>query len=270
MHHDANAPLSIVFRLALPHGACVGVAVPEVGGALPALADAERALLERFSPARRATWVAGRIALRAALADAGVAVPGPILARPDGAPALPPGIAGSISHKHDLAVGLAARSDGGSSVGIDLETDVLASDSNDELPAPPLSGAPAARVPFPSRTPIDISRRVLTPAELAVIAHLRGAARAREVRLRFSAKEALYKALSPLVARRSMSFQEATFAALFADGSATLSLSLAAGEGPFDVEARWTTVTDATGRAFILTTARASMAGPRAPDSRSA
>src|SRR5262245_52278683 len=141
--------LQVAFRLDLPHGHCVGVAIPDVAipdEALAALLPEERAFAEGLGPARRPTWVAGRAALRAALADLGIEA-GPLLATPRGAPRLPASAAGSISHKRDLAVALVTRrptADDPSQIGVDLERDA------------------------PLR--IDISGRVLTDAEQSWLA----------------------------------------------------------------------------------------------------
>src|SRR5205814_5907087 len=48
---------------------------------------------------------------------------------------------------------------------------------------------------------VDISRRVLTPEELAAVAALPEPARAREVLIHFALKEAFYKATSGLAGR---------------------------------------------------------------------
>jgi len=116
----------------------------------------------------------GRVALRAALAELGcTAIDIP---RDDrGAPVVPAGFVGSISHKHGRAAALAARDDG-ARLGIDLERAV----------AP---GQP-------------IERRVLTERERERL----GADR-RAVALCFAIKEAIYKAVDPFV-RRFVGFAE--------------------------------------------------------------
>jgi 4'-phosphopantetheinyl transferase EntD len=178
---------SIAFARELPFGLCVGVNVPseDDAGALERLAEtldpAEREHARGLAAARRATWIGGRAALRAALEQLGIAA-GPVLATPRGAPALPAGVVASISHKRTIAVALAARvTTGDETLGIDIELD---------------------RAPRQ-----DISRRVLTPAEREALAALDPALRARAVLSAFSAKEAIYKAVDPWL-RRSVSFQE--------------------------------------------------------------
>jgi 4'-phosphopantetheinyl transferase EntD len=196
----------------LPFGRCVAVPVPSAS----ALDDNPRGLhpdeaahARALPPARRATWVAGRVALRRALADLALAPAtlGPILATARGAPRLPAGVVGSISHKATIAVALAARADG-STVGIDVE----------------LARAPRG----------DIGRHVLTAAEQQRLEALDADDKARELLVAFSAKEAIYKALDPWL-ERHVSFREAAIAR-GAGGRLGATLKLREGEGPFDVE----------------------------------
>jgi 4'-phosphopantetheinyl transferase EntD len=207
----------VAFRTDLPHGRCVGVHVPagtEPEG-LAALADEERAYLDTLPPARKSSWLAGRIALHEALRDLGLDG-GPILSSTRGAPELPDGAIGSISHKQTLAVALAARRRDGLCLGIDIE------------PVPAVE--PVSRRP-------DISGRVMTCDELATLAAVPEALRRRQVVLHFSLKEAIYKAINPLLGRY-VSFHEATVLPAD-DGSVVVRLALKQGEGPFVAEARW-------------------------------
>lgn len=216
----------LAFDLELPHGRCVGVRLPEAPGVVEALAEAallpqERAFAATLGAVRRRTWTGGRIALRQALVREGIDAP-PVLADGRGAPALPPGVAGSISHKEDMAVALVAR-EPGAKLGVDVERD-----------------APGK---------LDISKKVLTDEELAELARLGSTERAREVLLRFSAKEAIYKALDPFV-QRYVAFREVAVTPR-PDGSAVVTQRLPAAEGPFAMDVRWMR-RDGT----ILTTAR--------------
>jgi 4'-phosphopantetheinyl transferase EntD len=236
-----------VLGLDMPHGRCVGVALPDskdasaeiAGPVLAALPEAERRHAEQVAPPRRASWVGGRIALRAAFADLGCE-PGPILATPRGAPLLPATLRGSISHKQSLAVGIAARSDdadaGSWHLGIDLER-IIAGHSG-------------------------IARYVLRPEERERLPSGDGARRTEELLFSFSAKEAIYKALDPFLGRY-VSFREVAVERR-ADGSAAVTLFLRAGgedpikagappgaPPPFDVDVRWWRRDD-----FIITTAR--------------
>ena len=74
----------ILFDRTLDHGRCVGVALPEGEMALEAMAadkllPEERDAAAALGPARRRTWIGGRVALREALARMGKTAP-PILA----------------------------------------------------------------------------------------------------------------------------------------------------------------------------------------------
>ncbi len=198
------------FLVELPFGTCVGVALPEAPlFELPAALHAGEAAFARALPeATRAAWVGGRVALRAALAALGVDAPEAILTTARGAPLLPADAVGSVSHKRTIAVALAARaSSPRATVGVDVE----------EL--------------RPLRA--DIARRVLTPDERAALP-AEGPARDAAVLLRFSAKEAIYKALDPWV-QRFVAFEEATVARA-SDGALSATLALTGGEGPFSVE----------------------------------
>ena len=224
-----------LFRIDLPHGRCVGIRVPATGNvdlSLSLLAE-EQAYLETVGLARKATFLAGRVALREALRDLGVDVPA-ILPDKRGAPDLQGLATGSISHKQTLAVGLAAHSVGGLSVGVDIE------------PVP--TAEPTPGEPGWDRRP-DISKRVMTPDELQRLMALPESQRRRAILLCFSIKEALYKAINPII-RRYVSFQEATVIPT-PDGSVELTLALAKGEGPFVAEARWSEIAG-----HFLTTAR--------------
>lgn len=222
----SNMPADIVFRVDLPHGRCVGVRVPGASERPDPtlLPGQELEFLETLGPARRPTWLAGRVALHAALQDIGFDC-GPILATQRGAPELPAGVTGSISHKRTLAVALAARKHDGLSLGVDIEP----------IPALPVSPSEPAWDNRP-----DISSRVMTPEELSVLATVPEGLRRREIVLHFSIKEALYKAINPIIGRY-VSFQEATVLPA-SDGSVVVSLALSKQEGPFGVEARWSEI----------------------------
>ncbi|HUQ07826.1 MAG TPA: 4'-phosphopantetheinyl transferase superfamily protein, partial [Kofleriaceae bacterium] len=177
----------IKFDLALAHGRAVAIDVIDPDDAVLAeLHPDERTRALTLSPIRRREWVAGRRALRHALAGvAPGAAAAPVLADDRGAPVLGAGAVGSISHKRALAVALAAGADGWT-VGVDLE------------------------VLGPRR--VDISERILTKAELSTLASTvpstpTGDLRDRAVLLAFALKEAVYKAIDPHL-RRYVGFQE--------------------------------------------------------------
>lgn len=147
----------------------------------------EAAMVGEMPPARRATFVAGRLAMRAALsAHAPIEAHGPILRNGRGAPVLPPSVAGSVSHKHDAALALVsprrAMAAGTSvHVGVDLEH------------------RPAARdLDRPS-----IARRILTASELDALSvfDTDPLAQRERVILSFAIKEAVYKSIDPTVQR---------------------------------------------------------------------
>ena len=225
------------FVLDLPFGTCVGVSLPADGPfELPdGLHPAEVAFGRALPEARRAGWVGGRVALRAALAAVGVEAPEAMLSSPRGAPLLPSGAVGSVSHKRTVAVALCARAASPrATIGIDVE-DLR-----------------------PLRT--DIASRVLTSDELAILP-ADGPARDAAVLLAFSAKEAIYKALDPWV-HRFVGFQEASVARA-ADGTLAARLALAGGEGPFSVELHQARVENEERLILMAARLRAAAAVPR-------
>jgi len=227
-------PFSAAFALTTPFGPCAAVRLPPAGQAdlgMALLHPDERTHASALAPLRRVTWVGGRIALRSALRSLRPSFDAPLLATPRGAPQLPPGITGSISHKRSLAIALAATADHGW-VGVDLE----------DL----------------GRRPSDIARLVLVEQELAAIAHLAPAERWRAMLLRFSIKESVYKAIDPFL-QRYVGFSEASVE-LGASGSASVRLALKDRAGPCDVEAWWTEVDDA-----IVTAVRVRRGGSVSP-----
>jgi enterobactin synthetase component D len=131
---------------------------------------------------RRRTFVAGRVALRAALASRGLTAEDAIGSDDRGAPVFGRARV-SISHKEDVAVGLVVADADAEHVGIDVE----------DL----------------SELKLDIAPKVLTAAELEVLAQAvrAGARRDTLIRTAFSMKEAIYKAIDPVV-RRYVGFRE--------------------------------------------------------------
>jgi enterobactin synthetase component D len=226
-----SVSLAIAFDLVLEHGRCVGVTLPETPEAIDALAEtlapAERARAFELPPGpRRRSWTGGRAAMREALARSGLVAAG-VPADDRGAPVLPSGVAGSITHKERIAAAIVAF-EARARVGVDVEMDVARSH--------------------------DIAPRVLRDAERDELAALDADARAREVLLRFSAKEAIYKALDPFV-RRYVGFDEVSVSPRDGGGAVVASY-LREGEGPFVIGVRW--------RRFdgiVLTTARIERAG---------
>jgi 4'-phosphopantetheinyl transferase EntD len=239
-----DGAFELAFDLALEHGRAVGVVIPDAPEAVDALAATlpgpERARAFELPMARRRTYTGGRVAMHAALGRLGVRVD-TVASDERGAPVLPPGVAGSITHKERLAAALVAF-EASARLGVDLEMDA------------------------PRRQ--DIASRVLRDSEREELAGLGELERGREVLLRFSAKEAVYKALDPYV-RRYVDFKEVAVSPR-PDGTAAVAMHLRSrgdrldggdradrdeagpeGEGPFAVAVGW--------RRFdgvVLTTAR--------------
>ncbi|WP_411279641.1 4'-phosphopantetheinyl transferase family protein [Gemmatimonas sp.] len=198
----------------------------------------EAALVETMPPTQRATFVAGRLAMRAALGRAlsSQGAPdahGPILRTDRGAPVLPPTVAGSVSHKHDAALGLMVPRTplpAGASmyVGVDLEHRPTERD----LARP------------------SIARRILTADELDALSLLNHdpLAQRDRVMLSFAIKEAVYKAIDPTV-QRYVRFTEVALR-FSNDGAVAVSLrlpELANGEitvgAQYAVDDRWIVAT---------------------------
>lgn len=181
-----------------------------------ALHSAEAALAMTLPTGRRAAFVAGRIALRAAIHavspgsdDVPLLLARPLLRTTRGAPSLPPGVLGSISHKRTQALAIAFTADRGH-VGVDLEERPHESD--------------AMR---PS-----IASRILTAREQDSLTSLDAFAHRDATLLRFALKEAIYKAIDPIV-ERYVRFTEVEVD-VHDDGRADVRLLL-----PEFAEARW-------------------------------
>ena len=187
--------------LTTPHGTVALVDLPDasVEAAAAQLAPEEQAFAATLSAVRRRELIAGRTALRALLAAEHAAHP--ILPDDRGAPQLPAGWVGSVSHKGTAAAAIIApSSDPRAHVGVDLE-----------LAAPPKQ---------------DIARWILTKREQETLDD-----RGRGATLRFSIKEAIYKAVDPFV-RRYVAFTEVELDVH--DGTAHVSSEL-----PLAIETTW-------------------------------
>jgi enterobactin synthetase component D / holo-[acyl-carrier protein] synthase len=189
------------------------LAVVDPGEALARLHPDERSAGAALPIARRRDWAAGRLALRAALEQAGYGDHAAISADERGAPRLPAGWGGSISHKRGLAIAIAQRDDAWR-LGVDLELDA------------------------PSR--VSIEGRVLTAGERDALARLGldADAHGRAVMLRFAIKEAIYKAIDPYV-RRYVGFQEVELDGLDPDAGADAGTATIASRLGLTVEAGW-------------------------------
>jgi 4'-phosphopantetheinyl transferase EntD len=181
-----------------PHGRALSVAVDDEMVTRDALVGSEIAIAAELGPVRRREFVAGRAALRSLLGE-------PVAIVPDdrGAPMLPAGWVGSISHKGERAAALVAPA-GHGFVGLDIE------------------------VAAPARFPIE--RRILTAREQERVRD------ARDVTRSFAIKEAIYKAIDPIV-RRFVGFTEVELE-VGADGTCTVHV-VDAVRLPVVVEAWW-------------------------------
>jgi enterobactin synthetase component D len=149
---------------------------------LEALHPDERARARGMMELRRRTFVAGRAALRAAIRRRDLPELHAIGSDDRGAPVFAAARV-SISHKDDLAVGLVVLDSDARHVGIDIED------------LSPLK--------------VDIASKILTHGELQILerAVRDGARRDELVRTAFSMKEAIYKAIDPVL-RRYVGFRE--------------------------------------------------------------
>jgi enterobactin synthetase component D len=207
-------PFEVAFHHATAHGVITAVHIPDSpdpvpDGVLASLPAAEAAHARSLRAYRQVSFVGGRLALRHACQQLGHQVPA-ILPDERGRAVVPATLSGSISHKRDLAIGMASHAAHGM-VGVDLE---------DYAPARP-----------------GIASQVLSEAERAAIAELPEHRRWIALLVRFSIKESVYKALDPYV-HRYVGFLEAEVEPDL-QGSARVELKLAKGEGPFHVEARY-------------------------------
>lgn len=213
---------NVFLQRALPHGHCVILRFGEGIDWSKNLTETEAVFAEVLPPLRRQSFVAGRAALRMALQMAGCEH-GDLLPNERGGPNVASGFSGSISHKDGLAAALATKSMS-HTCGVDLEI---------ERPRRP-----------------DISRHVLTNDELEADSQLPAEERLRLLLLRFSLKEAIYKAIDPFL-QRYVGFKEVRVTPQ-ALGAADVEMLLPEGDPELVVEAQWERL-----GAFILATAKA-------------
>ncbi|EGT3621379.1 4'-phosphopantetheinyl transferase superfamily protein [Morganella morganii] len=134
-----------------------------------------RGITKDMGRKRQTGFLAGRLCACRSLSEMNIAAGFPLPVR-DRMPVWPFGVLGSISHCASLAVAMTAPASGYRAVGIDVETVI----------------DPA--------TALDIQHNICSDDELTVPENIIPD-RARALTLIFSAKEALYKALYPLVGR---------------------------------------------------------------------
>lgn len=140
----------------------------------------ERAMVTAEKGRRQIEYAGGRLAAREAARVLGCEWPA-LLSGAEREPLAPNGLTVSISHKNDLAVALVAHATEGH-VGIDLEGD--------------------------GRNRMTIASKVCRPEELTEVEALPEAERWPAVMVRFAVKEAVYKAVFPMV-RHFFGFQAA-------------------------------------------------------------
>lgn len=114
----------VAYHHATPHGVVTAVHIPDSPEPVPdevlaTLLEPEAEFARELRGYRQVQFVGGRLALRQACGQLGVRA-GPLLSTPRGAPVLPEGLAGSVSHKRDLAIAMACRTTG-YTLGVDLE-----------------------------------------------------------------------------------------------------------------------------------------------------
>lgn len=208
-------PFALDFWSPLPHGILTSVVLPGTPDPVPEdvlhrLFRDEVAHARTLKGWRQPSWVGGRLAAHHALQHLGTRQ-GPLLSREDGSIQCPSWLSLSISHKRTLAVALASHSVHGSTVGVDLED----------------CGEPR----------MHLAPHILRPEELTAVEELPEDRRWLAVLLRFSMKEAIYKALHPHV-QRYIAFDEASIA-LRVNGTARIDLHLHPPAGRFSIEGRY-------------------------------
>jgi enterobactin synthetase component D len=193
-----HSPYAPAFRVDTAHGVIAGVHLPAAPDVIPeyvlaALHPDERAHATTCRAFRQVQFVGGRLAMGSLLRDR-MRSDVPVLPDQHGAPVLPSGLTGSISHKRDLAVAIVTS--GRHGLGIDIE----------ETHKPGL----------------DIASHVLCDDEQQSLAGLDAQQRWAELITRFSIKEALYKALHRFVLR-FIDFREV---AVWPDGEGSARIDL--------------------------------------------
>lgn len=225
----------------LPEGRCVGVYVAELPGNKGAFATPEslaatpdhwmhaayhpRELafgMELSDSVASSFWL-GRLAMRIALEFPDY----PILKDSYGRPQLGGKVCGSISHKGTSGIALVSNTTLVAGVGVDLE----------------FTSRPGKR---------SIAPRVLTEREQEVLGSIPGVSVEEEILLRFSLKEAIYKAAHPLLCQY-VGFQEAEVTP-HADGTASCTwyLETEADKAIGNLKAHWTRLDE---HGFFLTSA---------------
>lgn len=165
---------------------------------------------EQNNKSRLNKFIGGRVALRRALKKIDRGDSPSIFKDEFGAPLIPDGITGSISHKDYLAVGAAAVDPVGK-IGVDIEK-------------------------TSNKAALLLSRRLLTEGEQKSLGNLPGISAEEEVLLRFSFKESVFKAIHPFL-KRPVGFNEVEIIPN-PDGTAKINFLLES-NGSFKYTAEW-------------------------------
>lgn len=208
--------LDVIVERELAHGLLLGIAVPVDANALVGtLPYQEQVIAAAFGDRRKLTFAAGRAVLHHALSKLGVE-PAPVLRDDRGAPLMPRGVIGSVSHKESIACALVTRTpDDDVHIGVDVER------------------IGAVKAEHASLILTDAERTRITGDRALVLA--------------LSLKESLYKALDPFV-RRYVGFKEVE---IFIDDGGGARFVLDIDEGPYRTEGSWFEHGD-----HVITTAR--------------
>ncbi|CAM9449500.1 unnamed protein product, partial [Hapterophycus canaliculatus] len=241
MSPDVSArQLSTAMDKVLPFGRCVGVALPSA-----LTDDVMRAAEEELLPEEIAYclglpttlqlgFLGGRLAIRRALngmkgAASAAAASLAILHNQHGAPVLPEGVSASISHKRHMAVALVQLGCEGH-IGVDIE-----------LPA--------------TKRRLDLRRRVLTRRECDSLGGVAGMTEQEEVLLRFSVKEAVYKAAHPYL-HRPLGFKDVEVHPI-TGGGCEVNTSSKGAWGDLHMSAGWISLPDVLGQPLFLSYCKA-------------
>lgn len=160
---------------------------------------------------RQAEFTGGRLAMGVLFGEMGLRRSA-VLSDTHGAPEVPAGLIGSVTHKRDLAIAILAR--GGPGLGIDLE------ETDRDRPG--------------------VAARVLRPEELEAVQALPESRRWTDTAVRFALKEAVYKAIHPFL-HRYVAFNEVAVWPS-PDGIDRIDPFFVDDPGPFRFEARHTWV----------------------------
>jgi 4'-phosphopantetheinyl transferase EntD len=194
MNISNPARLSAHFQLLFPAG--VIAAELTEPGRVELLLPAEAACLGRSVPERQQEFAAGRLCARRALAELGVA-DFALIAQPDRQPVWPAQIIGSITHTIGLCAAVVGLRSQFAGLGVDSE--------------------------IVGRVTAELRPRICVPDELAWIDCLAPALHAGASALIFAAKEAFYKAQSPMTRQwlgfHDLKIEPASFDSALARGS---------------------------------------------------